>query len=131
MNTKGRKREQGFTLIEIIAVLIILGILAAVAIPKYIDMTQQAREKAAKGAIAEVRARYSQAYGKYLLVNNGTQPVTVSNILDDSNATSLGEDFSVSVSNTGTTNATITVGSVQGENLTPAVTGFWALPNSY
>ncbi len=38
-----RKRGQhGFTLIEIIAVLVILGILAVVAIPKYLDMQNQA-----------------------------------------------------------------------------------------
>ena len=32
------KNEEGFTLVEIIAVLVILGILAAVAIPKYFDL---------------------------------------------------------------------------------------------
>ena len=52
-----RKNQEGFTLIEIIAVLVILGILAAVAIPKYLDMRQDAITNAAKGALSELNAR--------------------------------------------------------------------------
>jgi len=37
------KNEAGFTLIELVIVIVILGILASVAIPKYEDMREQAR----------------------------------------------------------------------------------------
>ena len=65
------RNQQGFTLIEIIAVLVILGILAAVAIPKYNDLQQVAGEKAAAGVAASVLSARTLAYSRTLLQENG------------------------------------------------------------
>ena len=85
---QARRRQGGFTLIELIAVIIILGILAAVITPKYFDMTERAQQSAYQGALAEAAARLNMSYAQYILETN-VRPTTVANL---TNATLLGGD---------------------------------------
>lgn len=64
------KKQMGFTLIEIVMVLVLLGILSAVAVPKYFDLRDQAEMQAAKATVAELQARLNAHFASKLLDGN-------------------------------------------------------------
>ncbi len=99
------KNQKGFTLIEIIAVLVILGILAAVAVPKFLDMQQQARTKACDVAFAAAQSQAVMEYSEAVLATPnlaGTWTMTATSFV-------LGDyTVSIAVAATGIGTATIT-----------------------
>ena len=62
--------QRGFTLIEIIMVIVLLGIIAAIAIPKYIDLREDAADATASGVVGAIVSSASIGYAD--LVTKGT-----------------------------------------------------------
>ncbi len=66
-----RTGRKGITLVELVIVIVIMGILASVAIPKYVDMRTEAREAAVRGSLGNIRAALAIQYAK-AAVQTGT-----------------------------------------------------------
>jgi MSHA pilin protein MshA len=64
--------EGGFTLIEIIMVIVLLGIIAAIAIPKYIDLRTEASDATAKGIVGAIVSSASIGYADLVTHNSSS-----------------------------------------------------------
>ncbi|MFH0948065.1 MAG: type II secretion system protein [Elusimicrobiota bacterium] len=58
------KTKKGFTLIELMIVVAIIGILAAIAIPKFADLIRKSKEGATKGSLGALRSALTIYYGE-------------------------------------------------------------------
>jgi MSHA pilin protein MshA len=70
MHSKKTQAEAGFTIIELIVVIVILGILAATALPKFVDLSGDAKLAAAKGVAGAAASAMTLNYSGCLVMNN-------------------------------------------------------------
>jgi MSHA pilin protein MshA len=67
LTNNGFKQQKGFTLIELVVVIVILGILAATAAPKFIDLTSDARTSVMQGVQGSINSAVNLVHAKALV----------------------------------------------------------------
>jgi len=120
-----KKGTAGFTLVELVVVIIVLGILAAVAVPKFVDFTADAKDSALKGSLGGVRSAISSFYA-YSATPSGGGEVAYPTLAElTTPGTVMAQGIPDNPYSTSATKNAVVAGTTKGTPVTSGTTGGW------
>ena len=124
------KKQSGFTLIELIMVIVILGVLASFALPKFADLSDKAKDSVMEGVSGSVRSASALVHAQWLAEGGSTSVTTVTmedgsvvtltatgyiNETDIGDAIDLDGDLTLNASGTAASGAVISFNNQSGD----------------
>ncbi|MDD5561986.1 MAG: type II secretion system protein [Candidatus Omnitrophica bacterium] len=99
---KAGENRIGFTLIELIMVILLIGILAALAVPKYFDLQSESKIAAENSVVAAIKTGIANYYVNGCVTSTGAYPATLDNAVNG-NCTAGNPCFDIILSQGGMT----------------------------
>jgi len=121
-----QRKSKGFTLVELVIVITVLGVLAAVAVPKFFDFSGDSKEAACRAAIGGTRAAVSNFYA-YSATSAGGGSATYPTLTElQTNGTVMSNaGIPDNPYSTGSDKNAIVAGTTKGTPVTTGTTGAW------
>lgn len=120
------KQQKGFTLVELVIVITVLGVLAAVAVPKFFDFSGDSKQAACKAALGGVRAAVANYYA-YTATPTGGGSASYPSLAQLTTAGTVMSNSGIPDNpySTSATKNTVIAGTTKGTPETDGTTGGW------
>lgn len=125
ISTLAKAKKSGFTLVELVIVIVVLGILSAVAIPRFFDFSGDANEAATKGALGGVRSAIANFYAHSATPSGGGSAAYPTLAELTTTGTVMAQTIPDNPYSTSAAKNGVVAGTAKGTPVTAGTTGGW------